>query len=283
MPVLALAVVGAACSSGVSEEEFEALRQDLATEREKSQSLESQLAQERSEVADLQQSVEEAEVREALLATFLAWNRKDADGFVAGFTDRGVSESLLFLPESIGQLPIALRRVMDTTVSGNTATVHVMFALGTQRSSVRQSMVKQDGVWKIDGEERLSPGIQSGTTTVDLQIDECTLVSESNAVTSANVAFRVENVGKRPHHFMLNRVPEGLDLMLLLHGDGSPHEGIEDVAFVDSLEPGEQINVAFTKPLAPGRYVLLCFRPNLDDPQGLPHIAAGIVAEFTVH
>ena len=90
--LLALAAGGFACSSGVSNEEFEAVQQDLQAEREQSQSLGSQLTQEKANVANLQESLDKAEAREALLAVLLAWNRKDTEGFIAGFTDVGISD-----------------------------------------------------------------------------------------------------------------------------------------------------------------------------------------------
>ena len=305
--VLAVAVAGAACGTGVSEEEFEALQQDLADQESESQSLESQLAQvraniaglqervdeaevqkaglesqlvqERAITADLQERVDKAEVQQALLVAFLAWNRKDTEGFAAGFTDKGISETFYGAP--IGEPPITIRRVMDVAVSGDAATIHAMFAFGTQRRSVRESLVKEDGVWKIDNEEQLSPKIKGNTAAVDIQLNECVFAFDSNAITGGNVGFRVENVGNRPHHLTLNKVPEELDLVQTLQGDGPLPEGIEAVAFSDTLKPSEQINVAFSEPLDPGRYLLLCFLS--DDPEHQPHVTKDMVAEFTVN
>ena len=99
-----------------------------------------------------------------------------------------------------------LRRVMDPalTTSGDTTTIHAMFALGTQHppfdmNSVPQdySMAKQGGVWKIDGEERLSPKIQGDTMVVDVRLDGCASMFDSETITGRNVALRVENVTAR--------------------------------------------------------------------------------------
>ncbi len=275
----ALAAVAASCSSGVSEDELAAVQQELTQERAIVADLqgdldevgvdiavlESQVAQERANVEALQDAVDGAEAREALLETFLAWNRKDAEAFTSGYTDNGISG----VPEVIGEFPIAIRRVMETTVSGDTATIHAMYALGTQRKSVLHSMVKQNGAWKIDGEEQQSPKIKGATTAVDVQLDECVFAFDAGAVTSGNVAFALDNIGDQPYRIVLNRVPEELDVMQIVSGDGPSLEGIDRIGFVDSLAPGEQINMAFTVPLDPGRYALLCF-PHSDEPEGLP-------------
>ena len=133
--VLAAVAGSASCGTGVSQDEFEAVQQDLAREKARSQSLEgelaqvganiaglnervdkaemeqavlvSKLAQETTNVEGLQKKVDEAEVQQALLATFLAWNRKDANGFNAGFTDGGLSKTVLSVPEAIGERPLS--------------------------------------------------------------------------------------------------------------------------------------------------------------------------------
>ena len=145
------------CSGGVSEEEFIAVMKDLETEKTRSQALESELAieiacaarlveavdrfearvavleceraKEKVAIVGRQDRVDEAEAGVALLTAFLAWNRKDREEFVARFTGNGISETSLSMSSSLGEPPIALRRVMDADVTGDTATIHAMFAL----------------------------------------------------------------------------------------------------------------------------------------------------------
>ena len=315
LPILLLLAVTStaavvSCSGGVSEEEFDAVMKDLETEKTDSQALESELAIQRSDTARLveavdrfeariaeleselakekvaiagrQERVDEAEAESALLAAFLAWNRKDREEFVARFTDNGISETSLSMPAGLGEPPIALRRVMDAAVTDDTATIHAMFALGTQRHSVRYSMAKQDGVWKIEGEERLSPKVHGDTPVVDLRLDGCSPLSESEAMVDQMVAFRVENSGQGHSHLVLKMVAEDIDPRLLLQSDAAPAEGVTDVAFVREAKSGESFNIAFTGPLQPGRYVLLCYS---EDPAGIKEVrpaAEGIVATFTV-
>ena len=292
--VVGLVIALASCGAGQQEEALAAVRQELRDETarvrilesqlsgEKSNAarlqgrvdesdaklaaLEPQLAREKESVARLRERIGEAEAREALLAIFLAWNRKDEKGFAAGFTGSGISKTLLSLPESIGDPPISLRRVMDTTVSGDTATIHAMYGFGTQRSSVRHFMVKENGAWKIDHEEQLAPKIQVGTITVEVELDQCTLAMDTSAVISRDVAFIVNNVGGDARRIVLARV---------LEGGSAAEAAVEPIAYVNTLEPGAQTSVAFTEPLAPGRYAFRCLFAD-------PDYADGAVAEFTV-
>ena len=301
---LMLSVVS--CGDGISDAKFNAVIKDLETEKTNSQALQSDLARERTDtarlveavnrfegriaelesvlskeraaVARIQESAHKAEAQSYLLAAFLAWNRKDREGFTASFTANGLSETSLSVPANLGEPPVALRRMMDADVTGNTAVIHAMFALGTQRNSVRYSMAKQAGVWKIDGEERLSPKVHGDTPIVDLKLNGCARVSDSEAMIDRIVAFKVENSGQEPPHLILKRVPDDVDQGMLLHGDVG--QEVEDVAFVRDTRAGEGINIAFTTPLQPGRYVLLCY---LQEAGGIKRVAAEeIVATFIV-
>jgi hypothetical protein len=40
--------------------------------------------------------------------------------------------------------------------------------------------------------------------------------------------------------------------------------------------------MAFEAPLEPGRYALVCFFPDTDDPEMTPHAEKGMASEFTV-
>ena len=296
------------CSGGVSDAEFNAVIKDLETEKTNSQALQSDLARERADTARLveavnrfegriaelesllskgrtaidrsQDSAHKAEAEAALLAAFLAWNRKDREGFAASFTNNGISETSLSVPANLGEPPIALRRLMDATVTGDTATIHAMFALGTQRHSVRYSMAKKAGVWKIDGEERLSPKVHGDTPVLDVKLDGCARVSDSVVMIDRMVAFKVRNSGQEHPLLILKRVPEDVDQGRLLQDDVTLSQGVGDVAFIRDTRAGEDINIAFTQPLQPGRYVLLCYP---EEPGGIKRVAAeAIVATFMV-
>ena len=312
MLLLAVAAMVAlvSCGGGISEEEFDSVQNDLETERALAQSqgsqlavaidktasldeaidraqahvaeLESELAKERASLSGLKERVDGAEAEAALLGAFLAWNRKDQEGFVASFTDDGISETALSIPSSLGEPAIALRRVMDTEVSSDTATIHAMYALGTQRHSVRFSMAKQGGVWKIEGEERLSPKIKGDPAVVDLKVDGCAPMAGSETIIEGKVALTIENTGEGQHHLILKKVPENFGTESLLQADGPPVDGVDDVAFVAAMPTGGIMNIAFTESLQPGHYVLACYLGSPKDAEGGQPPADGVLATFTV-
>jgi hypothetical protein len=54
------------------------------------------------------------------------------------------------------------------------------------------------------------------------------------------------------------------------------------VAFKLFIVPDQEVDVAFDAPLEPGRYALVCFFPDTDDPERTPHAFKGMLAEFTI-
>lgn len=278
---LTLVALASSCGDGVSQEELDAEKAmvaDLQTEVNEAEAQMavalSELVQSTSEMADLRKKVDEAQARQALMAALLAWNRKDSESFQSGFTERGIADTVMSLPESIGDPPIGLRRIMDTQVSGDNAITHVMFGLGTQRNSLRHSLVKTEEGWKIDAEQQLSPKPKEGTPVVDIQIDECSLKSGSTNLPSPKAALTLENAGDVALNLALVQVRDDLNPSEVADGQIPAADVIETVAHTHNLRPGEKTNLAFTAPLNPGRYALVCV--------GGTDAGAGIVADLIV-
>ena len=266
----------------IEQAEVTRLSEDIGQAEQSAAGLESELALERATVAANKAKIDGAEAQTALLAAFLAWNRKDRDGFTANFTEQVFSGTVFSVPENLGEPAIALRRIMDTTISGDTVTIHAMFALGTQRNSALYSMAKDGSAWKIEAEDRLSPKIKGQPTVVELRLEGCVSSSESETVVEGSVAFAVENVGEGQQHLILKKVPEGLDPQHLLLTDTAADEGATSVAFIAETMAGETMNVAFSETLEPGRYALLCYPQGSKNAEGGQLPAEGIVASITV-
>ena len=247
----------------MAELDSERMKADVQTTQ-----LDAKLTARNESAAVLQEQVDEAQALQALLEAFLAWNRKDNDGFKAGFTESGLADTVLGLPQAVGEPGIGLRRLVDVSTAGGVATIHVMFALGTQRNSVNMSLVKEEGGWKIDEERRLPPKIKEGTATVSVAIADCKLTFDKTAVSGGNVAFKLTNSGDQHHH-------------LVLHS-GSVISASSQIAFVRDLEPGAEMNVAFARPLDPGTYLFQCLSPSEVAARITPAGAQGSLAEFVV-
>ena len=245
--------------------------------------LESDLAKERATVASSQERIGAAEAQSALFAAFLAWNRKDREGFAANFADSGFFDTVFSIPQKLGEPSLALRNIMEATVSEDTVTIHAMFALGTHRNSVRYSLAKHGEAWKIATEERLSPKIKGEPTVVDVRLDGCAPLSELETAVEGNVAMTVENSSEGRHYLILKKVPENLDLRQLLQGGAANPAGVADIAFIADTKAGETMNVAFTQSLQPGRYALVCYPHGSADAEYGDAQAEEIVATVTVN
>jgi hypothetical protein len=228
---------------------------------------------------------ESAAVEAAFQAAIDAWNGKDVDALLASFTDAGLmsvfdttrEEAVQFLPGFIGEDQITLGE-LTTDVSGDSATVEAPeFASGNILDPSRTTLILQEGVWLIDGEEDLLAEIPGGTTAVDVSLREYEFDFDAGAITDGNVAFRLTNDGAEDHEMFVSKIPEGLDIEQALQSEEEP-EGTEDIGGM-GVAAGESANMVFTDPLAAGRYVMLCF---IEAEDGTPHALKGMWADFTI-
>ena len=232
---------------------------------------------------------DEGNVEDAVRAAVDAWNERDVEGFLAHFTDKGFQESFdapkeegrLSLSEFIGDPSMTVRKLSNTKVSGNTATIEFEAAFGKAVELTRNTMVKEGDVWKFDGEEQLSPAIPSGVTAVDVQLAEFAFVYDRAEAAGGDVAFRLENIGEQEHEFFIAKVPEGPPVPEILELLGAGTEVGELIGGIQ-VEPGKQRNLVFSETLSPGRYAVVCFLSDVNDPDGTPHALKGMFSDFTV-
>ncbi|HJX61230.1 MAG TPA: hypothetical protein VJ578_01555 [Dehalococcoidia bacterium] len=232
---------------------------------------------------------EEGEIRDTADAIVKAYNDGDVDAFLSYWTDSGIQEGFdatreeaqEFLAEGLGEPPMSLRSISNIEVSGDTASAEVELVFGKLLQPERDSFVKEGGVWKIDATEDIAPEIPSDVTAIDLKLAEFAFDFDASAMTDGDIAFRVENVGEQPHQVILSKIPEDLDLEAALQSEETP-PGVEDIAVLEFVDAGAKADMVFTESLEPGRYVLLCFFPDTQDPEGTPHVFKGMQAEFNV-
>lgn len=88
-------------------------------------------------------------------------------------------------------------------------------------------------------------------------------------------SFVVTNDGAEPHMAILARLEDGVSVEDALASDGE--EGVAESFESEVVPPGAEAVV--TADLGPGNWVLLCPIP---DAEGTPHVALGMVHDFTV-
>lgn len=96
------------------------------------------------------------------------------------------------------------------------------------------------------------------------------------APAAGRTSFVMTNEGAERHVMLLFRLAEGATMDQVLASEGD--EGIEgDELESDSAAPGEE--AVLTTDLEPGEYGIVCYIPNRE---GTPHLALGMVTQFTV-
>ncbi len=180
-----------------------------------------------------------------------------------------------------GTPPVTIFRFANSNVTDNTTNVHVLTTSGEVASEDIFSLVKDAGVWKVDGYGRFAAAPPPGRITLSVSMKEFGFDFDASMIKDGNISFKLKDEGQQRHEVILDRIPQDLDLEEAIKG-GKPPVGAEPIAFLGVAKPREVKRMVFGDPLAPGRYVFLCFMPDADDPAHTPHALKGMYAEFTI-
>jgi hypothetical protein len=233
----------------------------------------------------------DSSVRQALQEVQDAYNAKDFAGFASRITDKGIQESfgedsraqfLQDLPDITSGPPLTIN-VLDVQVTGDKATATVILDFTAFKEVHRFELIRQNGVWLMDGDQPAQVPAPAGFTSVNLTLDEFNFQYDKSAVAKGNFVFQVTNKGDQPHEVALVRLAPNVNLQQALNEsspESGPPAGIADVAHGGPYAPGTSGTLLIDEPLTPGRYALLCF--VTDPASGLPHAMLGMTSEFTV-
>lgn len=211
----------------------------------------------------------------------------NTDAFLAHLTDHAVETFFGFSrtdcmadPQHCIGSPGSVDSFTGTSVDGDTAQSDVVFIFGGQKSAFHVTLVRDGGIWKIDDLLVVFKPIPAGVTAVDLKTQEASYTLNQDDVTSGNIAFAVENLGKQRHEVAVEKIPVDLDVEAALH-QATP-QGVSNVGFAGPFAPGQVGSVIFDKPLEAGRYLLVCFLADTSDPAKTPFALKGMWKDFTV-
>jgi hypothetical protein len=241
----------------------------------------------------------EADVEGLVQNVVNTYNAGDPTAFRALFTEQGAAQFVEMPDASPPEvdaelsgyfeepLPVNLREVRDIEIDDDKVSAKALLEMGHSLGIDSMTFVDQDGQWLLDeyGTAVESVEIPEGTEAVDVGMTEFAFDFDASAIPAdGNVAFRIENNGDQLHEFVLVALDEGVEFpAVLTEGDpaGPPPEGLEFFAF-GMAEPGDESTVVLTAPLPAGRYGIVCFIPDEDDPAETPHALKGMVSEFTI-
>lgn len=229
-------------------------------------------------------SAEEIQEVEDIIRQLVGSSGDDAEFVFAHVTDNAI-ETIFFSPsreecaanadECIGE-PGTVESLSGTEIDGDTATSRVTADFGTYDVT----LVREDDVWKLESLEAAPDEVPEGAAVVDLGLSEFAFqLNPDDIPADGNFAFRATNRGAQVHEVAVAPIPAGIDPLDALETvDESSVVGLK--AFII---PGQEVDMTFFEaPLQPGRYVLVCFFPDTDDPEFTPHVFKGMIDEFTI-
>jgi hypothetical protein len=248
-----------------------------------------------------------AAIEDVLDASSAAEGTGDAAAFVALWTDRGLEQYGLGTREKIlangfgaDERPGDLVGEPAVTVTGDKAAVTADIRAGIGVYRIGFALVRDGDGWLIDGFE-----FQGGAPTPEgVPVVEVTAVDFAfgfvrDALASGQFALHFNNIGTQQHEMVLFRVPDDATVAnagaALAGVDASSYEGApagyEVVDHLVYAEPGESTGFTFAERLPAGHYMFACYIPvggfNRESGQPVvpgaePHIARGMIADFTV-
>ncbi|MGH2533844.1 MAG: hypothetical protein ACRDJW_16250 [Thermomicrobiales bacterium] len=147
-------------------------------------------------------------------------------------------------------------------------------------------LVEEEGYWKLDGFETLTPAPEGDTAVVGVTMggpdDEYAFIPNVSSIVQPEVLMlHGINAGVEPHEIVVFRFPEDVTTETVIAAIEAEDESIfETGEFIGAsfFEPGQQGDMALVG-LEPGVYTLVCFIPA---PDGVPHAVKGMVTQITI-
>ncbi len=165
---------------------------------------------------------------------------------------------------------------VQTHDDGRSSIVLTTLVGGTQVDRFRAYFVEGDGGALLLDQEVTLPVVGADVAVDVTLLDYSFELSQDTIPAGALVSFTISNEGQYPHEFAVVRLPEGVTV-----DDAMADPALaEAIVFIGGAyaEAGAVTHVALTN-LEPGNYTVVCF---VDVPEGVPHVARGMVAELTV-
>lgn len=253
---------------------------------------------------------EAAAVQDLVRRSIQAENARDSAAFAALWTDTGLEEYDVGsreelesgVPEWFGQDTLNLVEFVQIDADGGEGSA-ILDVVGAEHAvakpvfRIRYDAVESDGEWLIDGFEFLgSPPPAEETPVVNIEAVEYAFNLDQTEA-PGDLAFRFANTGEEPHEISFFKGPDGTDVATakadLEDVDGEELEDIPTGYQVDHIAfamPGDDVDLTFAEPLAPGDYFLVCYLPQGGfteereqvNPDGEPHVKLGMISKLTV-
>lgn len=213
------------------------------------------------------------DVHEAVRVTIAAYNGKNVERYLDGWTDRGFARTFGVGKDEADEVPPSLNGLHSfeesrarlgafsgTQVTDDAAQTSVRLTELHVVRLLRLSLVREDGDWLLDGAADVT--VPPTPDAIEVELREYAIRVDSTAPEDAT--FSVRNTGRQPHQ------------LLLLYLRPSGRE--DSLGRIKRISPGATATLV-TRNLPAGRYALVCNLPAVD---GTPHASKGMRAVFAV-
>jgi hypothetical protein len=222
----------------------------------------------------------------AIAGAIECYNTGNFLGLAASFTPNGLlAEFGITNPYDIeaavaGGPPLEIISLDDVQVHDDgrySADLHLSFG-GAQINRERWFVVESGDHLLVDETTEVAVEAPEGALTIDANmVDFAFELSQDTVPANQPLVFKVTNMGEYPHELVIVQLPEGATIEQALDGT----LGFEDITFIGATysEGGQPAPDLVLSGLEAGTYTIVCF---VDVPEGIPHVARGMIAELTV-
>jgi uncharacterized cupredoxin-like copper-binding protein len=184
-------------------------------------------------------------------------------------------------------IPVRIVSLEDVTPSGeDRATALVTQIVGNQLLRAEWTFEPapsgergaRESTWRLAGERQQPVSAPPGAVPIDVAIGDRSFTLDETMVSGPDVVLSGINDSDEDHEMLVLRLASGFTTADLLRASGPdlPREvTYVGAATVTAGDDGHLVLID----LEPGEYTLVCLFP---DPEGIPHLAQGMEATFTV-
>lgn len=167
---------------------------------------------------------------------------------------------------------------VDESTATATVTYRVANQLRTGIWTFAQAEIDGMTAWRLDAEEARETAVPDGATEIEITIAGNAYDLSNDEPETDAVAFSITNEDEEDHEALVLRYESGVESGDLLQAAGpSLPDGVTLVGQV-TVPAGEQGGLVLVD-LPAGTYHIVCLLPNAE---GIPHLADGMEATFTV-
>jgi hypothetical protein len=184
-------------------------------------------------------------------------------------------------------VPARIISVEDVTPSGDdraTAVViqvvgnQLLRALWTFEPAPRGERRAGESMWRLAGERQMPVSAPPGATPIDVEIGDRSFSLDERMVSGPDVVLSGTNISDEDHEMLVLRLASGYTTADLLRASGPDLPREATFIGATTVTAGNEGDLILVD-LDPGEYTLVCLFP---DSEGIPHLAQGMEAIFTV-